>query len=93
MFTDISILEKLQVFPREILTDFTKEILYRKFQEATSLDTPGLQGKRKFEEKEIAEGVREMNFRKIFFMETIGETEGEKQGREQEDYKTGVRLV
>lgn len=51
---------------KRILTDFTKEILYRKFQEATSLDTPGLQGERKFEEKEIAEGVREMNFRKIF---------------------------
>ena len=82
MFTDISILEKLQVFPREILTDFTREILYRKFQGATSLDTQGLQGKRKFEEKEIAEGVREMNFRKIFFKETIGEAEGEKQGRE-----------
>lgn len=67
---------------KRILTDFTREILYRKFQEATSLDTQGLQEKIKFEEKEIAEGVREMNFRKIFFMETIGETEGEKQGRE-----------
>ena len=54
-----------------------KEILYRKFQEATSLDTQGLQGERKFEEKEIAEGVREMNFRKIFFRETTGEAEGE----------------
>ena len=30
-------------------------------------------GERKFEEKEIAEGVREMNFRKIFFMETTGD--------------------
>ncbi len=37
--------------------------------------------KRKFEEKEIAEGVREMNFRKIIFRETTGEAEGEKQGR------------
>ena len=32
--------------------------------------------------KEIAEGVREMNFRKIFFRETTGEAKGEKQGRE-----------
>ena len=31
--------------------------------------------------KEIAEGGREMNFRKIFFRETTGEAEGEKQGR------------
>ena len=66
---------------KRILPDFTREILYRKFQGATSLDTQGLQEKIKFEEKEIAEGVREMNFRKIFFMETIGEAEREKQRR------------
>lgn len=74
MFTDISILEKLQVFPREILC--------RKFQEATSLATQGFQGRENLKKKEIAEGVREMNFRKIFFKETTGEAKGEKQGRE-----------
>ena len=67
---------------KRILTDFTREILYRKFQKATSLDTQGFQGRENLKKKEIAEGVREMNFRKIFFMETTGEAEGEKQGRE-----------
>ena len=66
---------------KRILPDFTREILYRKFQKATSLDTQGLQGKGRFEEKEIAEGGREMNFRKIIFNEITGEAEGEKQGR------------
>lgn len=36
---------------KRILPDFTREILYRKFQKATSLDTQGLQGKGRFEEK------------------------------------------
>ena len=54
---------------KRILTDFTREILYRKFQEATSLDTQGLQRRER------------MNFRKIFFRETTGEAEGEKQER------------
>jgi len=53
VFTDISILEKLQVFPREILTDFTREILYRKFQEATSLDTQGFQGRENLKKKKL----------------------------------------
>ena len=57
------------------------EILYRKFQEATSLATQGFQGRENLEKKEIAEGVRELNFWKIFFMETTGEAEEEKQGR------------
>lgn len=55
---------------KRILTDFTREILYRKFQEATALIHKGYKG------------GREMNFRKIFFRETTGEAEGEKQGRE-----------
>ena len=82
MFTDISILEKLQVFPREILTDFTKEILYRKFQEATSLHTPGLQERENLKKKEIAEGVREMNFRKIIL--------GKPQERQKEKMERGI---
>ena len=41
----------------------------------------GFQGRENLKKKEIAEGVREMNFRKIFFRETTGEAEGEKQGR------------
>ena len=52
---------------KRILPDFTREIFYRKFQEATSLDTQGFQGRENLKKKEIAEGVREMNFRKIFF--------------------------
>ena len=34
-----------------------------------------------------------MNFRKIFFRETTGEAEGEKQGRGIGGLQTGVRLV
>lgn len=66
---------------KRILPDFTREILYRKFQKATSLDTQGFQGRENLKKKEIAEGGREMNFRKIIFNETTGEAEGEKQGR------------
>ena len=38
---------------KRILPDFTREILYRKFQEATSLHTQGLQGRENLKKKKL----------------------------------------
>ena len=44
---------------KRILPDFTREILYRKFQEATSLDTQGLQERENLRKKKLPkEGER-----------------------------------
>ena len=82
MFTDISILEKLQIFPREFYLILPEKFYIENSKRLQALIHKGYRGRENLKKKEIAEGGREMNFRKIFFRETTGEAEGEKQGRE-----------
>ena len=82
MFTDISILEKLQIFPREFYLILPEKFYTENSKRLQALIHKGYRGRENLKKKEIAEGGREMNFRKIFFRETTGEAEGEKQGRE-----------